>query len=53
MFNNINDKYSSLISMNNQAVLEFVGSKFTNIFTYEEGAVLFAGFEKTSVAFTD
>ena len=53
IFNKINGKYSSLINTNNEAVLEFTNSTFTNIYTYEEGAVLYAGFEKTSVSFTN
>ena len=53
IFNNINGKYSSLINTNNKAVLEFKNSIFTNIYTYEEGAVLYAGFEKTSVSFAN
>ena len=53
IFNNINGKYSSLINTNNKAVLEFKSSIFTNIYTYEEGAVLYAGFEKTSVSFAN
>ena len=52
VFDQINGKFSSLLSTNNGAVLEFTNSIFTNIYTYEEGAVLYAGFEKTSVSFT-
>ena len=52
IFDQINGKFSSLLSTNNGAVLEFTNSTFTNIYTYEEGAVLYAGFEKTSVSFT-
>ena len=53
IFNNINGKYSSLINTKNKAILEFTNSTFTNIYTYEEGAVLYAGFEKTLVIFTN
>ena len=53
IFNNINGKYSSLINTKNKAILEFTNSTFTNIYTYEEGAVLYAGFERTLVIFTN
>ena len=53
VFNQINEKYNSLFNTKNEAVLEFTNSTFTNIYSYEEGAVLYAGFEKTSVSFTN
>ena len=53
IFDQINDEYSSLINVNNKAVLEITDSSFSNIYTYEEGAVLYAGFEKTNVSLSN
>ena len=46
VFDQINGKFSSLLNTKNKAILEFTNSTFTNIYTYEEGAVLYAGFKK-------
>ena len=51
-FDIINSKYSSLIKTQSNAMAEFGYSNFTNIRTYEQAAVLYAGFEKTSVSFS-
>ena len=53
VFDQINGKFSSLLNTKNKAILEFTNSTFTNIYTYEEGAVLYAGFKNNSVLFTD
>ena len=52
-FDQINNQYSSLINTNNKAVLKITNSNFSNIYSYEEGAILFAGFEKNSVDIYD
>ena len=52
-FSNINTKFGSMINTENNAVVTIKNSKFTNIFTYEEAAILYAGFQKTSVSFTN
>ena len=52
-FASINTKYGSMINTENNAVVTINNSKFTNIFTYEEAAILYAGFQKTSVSFTN
>ena len=51
-FNFINSKYNSLLNVQNNAIVEVSYSNFTNISTYEEAAVLYAGFEKTSTSFS-
>ena len=51
-FDTINSKYSSFIKTQNNAIAELGYSNFINIRTYEQAAVLYAGFEKTSVSFS-
>ena len=51
-FDQINDQYSSLLTINNKALVEVSFSNFTNIYTYEEAAILYAGFEKSSISFS-
>ena len=52
-FDTINDQYSSLIITGNGARLNVTNSSFTNIYTYEEGAVVYAGSTATQVNFHD
>ena len=52
-FDTINDQYSSLIIIGKGARLNVTNSSFTNIYTYEEGAVVFAGPTATEVNFHD
>ena len=52
-FNSINTKYSSMLNTENKAILTVNNSAFTNIFSYEEAAILYAGFEKTFVTFNN
>ena len=53
VFDSIDDKYSSLIITGNGARLNVTNSSFTNIYTYEEGAVVYAGSTATQVNFHD
>ena len=52
-FDNIDDQYSSLIITGQGGKLNVTNSSFTNIYTYEEGAVVFAGKTTTEVNFHD
>ena len=53
IFDQINNQFSSLINTKNKAVIEITNSSFSNIYSYEEGAILFAGQDKTSVTFSN
>ena len=46
-FDSINDQFTSLIILEEGARLEVTNASFSNIYTYEEGAVFFAGFQNT------
>ena len=52
-FDNINDQFSSLIITEQGSRLNVTSSSFTNIYTFEEGAVVFAGPTGTEVNFFD
>ena len=47
IFTNIDDEYSSLLNVNEGGVLYISNSQFSNIYWYEEGAVLFSGYQKS------
>ena len=53
VFDNIDDQYSSLIITGLGGRLNVTNSSFTNIYTFEEGAVVFAGPTATEVNFHD
>ena len=53
IFDQINNQFNSLINTNNKAAIEITNSSFSNIYSYEEGAILFAGQDKTSVTFSN
>lgn len=46
-FSEINSRYNSFININEGGILEVNNSTFTNLMTYEEGAVLNAGSQKS------
>ena len=46
-FYSINDNYGSLIYLNEGGILGINNCSFLNIFTYEQGSILFAGFQRT------
>ena len=52
-FDSINDQFSSLITTEQGGRLNVTNSSFTNIYTFEEGAVVFAGQTGTEVNFID
>ena len=52
-FDSINDQFSSLIITEQGGRLNVTNSSFTNIYTFEEGAVVFAGQTGTEVNFID
>jgi hypothetical protein len=50
---NVNAEYSSLILINEGAELEIRDSVFKNIYCYEEGAIIFAGYQKSVTSIYD
>ena len=52
-FDNINDQFSSLIITSQGGRLNVTNSSFTNIYTFEEGSVVFAGPTASEVNFYD
>ena len=53
VFDSINDQFSSLIIVEQGGRLNVTNSSFTNIYTFEEGAVVFAGPTGTETNFID
>ena len=51
IFDSIDDQHSSLIIVNQGGILNVTNSSFTNIYTFEEGAIVFAGTSATEVNF--
>ena len=53
VFNNINEKFNSFISINQGGQLEINNCSFTNIVSYREGAVIKAGTRQTVTLISD
>lgn len=50
IFDSIAFKYGSLILNNEGGNIEIYNSQFSNIYCFEEGAVIFAGYQRTSTS---
>lgn len=50
-FENINSEANSLININEGGILQVRGSTFTQCGTYEEGAIIYAGSQKSTTLF--
>ena len=53
VFNNIDDKFNSFISINQGGQLEINNCSFTNIVSYRDGAVIKAGTRQTVTLISD
>ena len=53
VFDNINDKFNSFISINQGGQLEINNCSFTNIVSYRDGAVIKAGARQTVTLISD